>query len=171
MARFLLLSAFVAGVASQTLDDISPACVMSLSARRDAYVGNPTWDVSECEQRGFCWAKAPGNYPWCFHRDEAIAEAGGYASVDECAAGAASERRECAISDEPVNARLCVVKGCCWAPGEPGAPWCFWPAGVYAEGADDGGAGSGNDGEGDNGEGNNGEGDNGEGDNGEGGEL
>jgi hypothetical protein len=120
-----LLAALIAilGVASQ--DNVNPACEMPLSARRDAWDG--VFPIGECEQMGYCWMAAPRhlpNVPWCFHR----APVEGHAAPEACAAAAAGMRRECADGGG-VTPRSCAMKGCCWASGRDGDPWCFWPAG------------------------------------------
>lgn len=67
--------------------------------------------------------------PWCYFR----AEDNGEATIASCeAAGSSGSRHECAGSGE-VTARSCTERGCCWAPGEDGEPWCFWPDNVDFE--------------------------------------
>ena len=97
----------------------------ALNARRDAW--NEVWPLGECEQRGYCWGSAPRNMPhvpWCYHRHEIE----GQASAEMCSASAAGSRRDCAIGGG-VSPRACAEKGCCWAPGGNGEPWCFYAAG------------------------------------------
>lgn len=119
---FLCLTAAVQLAAAEPLP--RAACQVPIRARRDAY--DQTFDLSQCEERGFCWVPAHGwvNVPWCFYPMELE----GYPTVDECAAGAGS-RRDCAPSGN-VDAYSCSeTHKCCWAAGAPGEPWCFWPAG------------------------------------------
>lgn len=106
------------------------ACDQPYHRRRDAYDG--IFDLGLCEERGYCWQAAPRNtqIPWCYYPD--VLE--GHPTVEECAAGAAGTRRDCA-PEGGINAASCAdEKKCCWAPGEAGQPWCFFAAGQgYAE--------------------------------------
>jgi hypothetical protein len=110
-----------------------PECQVAYFSRRDAYDG--TFDLSQCEERGFCWQAAPrgSNIPWCYHSIELE----GFPTVAECAAGAAGERRDCAPGGG-VDAFSCSNdRRCCWAPGGEGQPWCFYAAGQGHADAED----------------------------------
>lgn len=108
---------------------VTPPCDMPFQDRQDAY--DDSWDLGECEQRGFCWNEGPEEVPWCYHPREME----GYATSEECsAASAAGNRRECAVEDEEINPHSCTSRGCCWAPGTAeGDAWCFYPAGAGEE--------------------------------------
>jgi hypothetical protein len=124
MLRFLFFFSSAFSAFSQD-EQLSPACVMPLSSRRDAWDG--IFPIGDCEKLGHCWAAAPRNLPqipWCFHR----AEQDGIATQEACAAAAAGSRRECAGVGN-ITPRSCSEKGCCWAAGDGDEPWCFWPAG------------------------------------------
>jgi hypothetical protein len=111
-----------------------PACQVNWHQRRDAYDGS--FDLGQCEERGYCWHAAPrgSNIPWCYYP----LDLEGFPSVEECAAGAAGERRDCAPQGG-VDAFKCSNDlRCCWAPGEAGQPWCFYAAGQgYESSIDD----------------------------------
>jgi len=112
----LLASAQTAGV---TLSD---DCRMEDSERLDSWDQVFALTPSECEHRGFCWARhdVPG-VPWCFWK-----KGEGVVDAQECAA-AADARRECAEKGAPTNEKTCAARACCWAAGAQGQPWCFHP--------------------------------------------
>ena len=120
----LLAAALLPGASAQTAGvTVSEECTMPDAERRDAWDHVFGLSPSECEHRGFCWARheVPG-IPWCYwKRDEGIVDEG------ECAAAAATTRRECADKGAKIDERICAAKACCWASGEPGQPWCFLP--------------------------------------------
>ena len=111
-----------------SLGSVRRACDIPFRERRDAY--DESFDLSQCEEKGYCWQEAPRymhSVPWCYHP----VEIEGFPTQSECAA-AAHMRRDCA-PDGNVNAVSCSeVKRCCWAPGAPGQPWCFYAAGDYS---------------------------------------
>ena len=91
--------------------------------RKDAWDKVFTLTPSECEGRGFCWAthEVPG-IPWCYYK-----KLDREANAETCAA-ASNSRQECATPGKPIDEKLCTTKGCCWASGPKGQPWCFYPA-------------------------------------------
>jgi Trefoil (P-type) domain len=98
-------------------------CAMRDEERRDSWDQVFALTAADCERRGFCWAQhdVPG-IPWCYFKEgEGLVDAG------ECAAAASTVRRECAEKGTPTNEKTCAARQCCWAPGEPGQPWCFFP--------------------------------------------
>ena len=101
---------------------LSEGCRMADEERVDSWDHVFALTPSECEHRGFCWARhdVPG-IPWCFWKagEGAVAE-------EECDAAAAS-RRECAEKGVPINEKSCKARACCWRPGASGQPWCFHP--------------------------------------------
>jgi hypothetical protein len=66
--------------------------------------------------------RSPG-IPWCYFK-----EGEGIFTPETCAA-ASSSRKECANPGKKIDEKICHAKGCCWMSGEPGQPWCFYPAG------------------------------------------
>ena len=131
MISLMMLPVLALCLAAQLLTpaaaDVLPraACQVPVRERRDAY--DQTFDLSQCEERGYCWVPAHGwvNVPWCFHP----LELPGYPTVSECAAGAAGQRRDCAPAGNVDSYSCAETHRCCWAAGEAGEPWCFWPAG------------------------------------------
>ena len=109
-----------------TLGDVIPTCDFPFEERRDAY--EDSWDIGECESRGYCWAEGPPGVPWCYFPIDLE----GFATSAECQAALASgNRRECAVGDEEITGPICANKGCCWAAGNKEEdPWCFHPAGA-----------------------------------------
>lgn len=102
----------------------SAACIQPYSARRDAF--DESFPLEECENQGHCYDPAPDflpSVPWCYFR----ADDDGEALVASCEATSASgSRRDCATTGD-ANPHSCTARGCCWAPGDDGEPWCFWP--------------------------------------------
>lgn len=101
---------------------LSEDCRMADNERLDAWDQVFGLSASECEHRGFCWARheVPG-IPWCYWKaGEGIVDKG------ECEA-ASAQRRECAEKGAPITEKTCAARACCWAPGKEGQPWCFHP--------------------------------------------
>lgn len=119
----LVVAALSSRAAAQTAGvSLSDDCIMRDEERRDSWDHVFGLSPSECEHRGFCWARheVPG-IPWCYwKRDEGLVD------PEECAA-ASSSRTECADKGAKIDERICTAKACCWAGGEPGQPWCFLP--------------------------------------------
>lgn len=101
---------------------LAEGCRMADEDRVDSWDHVFALTPSECEHRGFCWARhdVPG-VPWCYWK------AGeGHVDPSECEA-ASSSRRECAEKGISINEKTCTAKACCWAAGPQGQPWCFHP--------------------------------------------